>query len=305
MRARALSKISWVNRWSWMVSASSAASVSRLSEARPICFCDSAISSVITWIFEVSSSIRASRSFSFCCRLDILWSPVCVSSLLVANSSMHQSRIFTSSDCCALSSAMSLSISSFTLVKASISADAARSASWAELLPPAAFRSRAATRIRCAASWLEDSWRNEVASTNFWPSTKPFVVFSKFAKDSSLLRILIASCTAEISSRRLAMRVSNSLSDSEHLALRSAKNCWSMPSCSSVASSSLVSWAAFSPSCATCTSMSSTSFLAAEISSNFAAFKSSNSWAALSSAFWASLRLDSKSAFICFSIPKI
>mmetsp|Transcript_10847 Transcript_10847/g.30237 ORF Transcript_10847/g.30237 Transcript_10847/m.30237 type:complete len:282 (+) Transcript_10847:586-1431(+) len=281
MRLSARSRMSCVRRWSWIVVARSAASDSRLSEARPICFCDSAIFSMICWIFSDSSSMRASRSFFFCWRFDILWSPAWVSSLLVANSSMHQSRIFTSSSCCAFSSATSLSISPFTFVNSSISAEAAMRASSGRPVWPAAFLSTSTARARSMAdvasrALLEEvCTRAELCSTNFWSSTKPLVVLSKLANASSLLRIPIVSSTAEISSRRLFMRCSNSASEAAHFSFRSARKAWSIASCSSASDSSFISWAFFSRRAATSASISRTSLLPAAISSSLAALSSS------------------------------
>mmetsp|Transcript_71874 Transcript_71874/g.199252 ORF Transcript_71874/g.199252 Transcript_71874/m.199252 type:complete len:207 (-) Transcript_71874:110-730(-) len=185
---------------------------------------------------------------------------------------MHQSRCSTSSCCCLPSSTTILSISSFTLVKASSCAFVANNESSGAPVRAAA-RSRVDTTRRRRSFWLADS------SAETWRKAT-FTVFSKLSKDLSVLRMAMVSSTAAISVVRSLTRCANSSSLTAHFFLRFSRKVRSNSSCAWVSSNSLKACACFSWSAAISWSSSATSLRPAAISSCFAAFKSLNSSAA-------------------------
>mmetsp|Transcript_84530 Transcript_84530/g.167827 ORF Transcript_84530/g.167827 Transcript_84530/m.167827 type:complete len:218 (-) Transcript_84530:97-750(-) len=203
-------------------------------------------------------SIVFSRSAIFISRLTFLSSAAAVSRSLFASSSLHQSRCLTSSACCVLSSATILSMASLTLVKASSSAAVARD-------------SMSASLNTCAARWRRNC--SSLLLTDEVCKKAVFTVLSKLSNASSELRILMVSCTAMISSVRSFTRVSYSASDSVHFFFNFARNSRSMPNCDSTSSNSCAACTSFSLASAICTSIASTAFFAASISSNFAALR--------------------------------
>mmetsp|Transcript_71876 Transcript_71876/g.199260 ORF Transcript_71876/g.199260 Transcript_71876/m.199260 type:complete len:207 (-) Transcript_71876:110-730(-) len=185
---------------------------------------------------------------------------------------MHQSRCPTSSFCCFASSAVILSISAFTWVKASRRAFVASSDNAGAPVSAAPRSNAAAARPRRSRS-LADV-RAEVCRK------ATFTVRSKLSKDASVLRMAIVSSTAAISAVRSLTRCANSSSLTAHFFLRFSRKVRSNSSCAWVSSNSLKACACFSWSAAISWSSSATSLRPAAISSCFAAFKSLNSSAA-------------------------
>mmetsp|Transcript_33988 Transcript_33988/g.105603 ORF Transcript_33988/g.105603 Transcript_33988/m.105603 type:complete len:223 (+) Transcript_33988:770-1438(+) len=202
------------------------------------------------------------RSEIFTCKPVFLSSAAAVSCSFVASSCVHQSRCLTSSSCWTFSSATILSMAAFTFTKPSSFADAANAASLGSEPRPAARCSTAAARARRRRS-----------ETDAVCTSATLTVLSKLSKASSEFRILIVSCTAAISSKRLLTRASYSAADSEHFCLRLAKNSSSSVSCAWVSSYSFSAWTCFSPLSAMSASICCTAFCADAICCSLAAFR--------------------------------
>mmetsp|Transcript_33737 Transcript_33737/g.73820 ORF Transcript_33737/g.73820 Transcript_33737/m.73820 type:complete len:217 (+) Transcript_33737:888-1538(+) len=213
---------------------------------------------------------------------------------------MHQSLCAISSSCCFFSSASMVWIASFTVLKLSICTlvSSKDSPGAPTELATCAITVAACCRLALSATSVE-------ICRNAGPEGGAAKDLPKVSKASSLLRILIVSCTAAISASRLFTRLSNSPSPSEHFFFRLTKKTLSSSSCSRV------SWSTLTPSALCCMvlafSCSSciTKVLPAAISSSLAAFRDANSSAALFSSSRASFKSFSKSSFICRNMPKI
>mmetsp|Transcript_21900 Transcript_21900/g.69136 ORF Transcript_21900/g.69136 Transcript_21900/m.69136 type:complete len:215 (-) Transcript_21900:736-1380(-) len=211
---------------------------------------------------------------------------------------MHQSRCSISSSCCFFNSTTILSISSFTLVKASRRIVVASKESLGECDRPAANATTLAAR-RCRSRCSASTMPVDVCRKN------PFTVLSKFSKALSSLTILMVSSTAVISAIRFLMRVSNSASLSEHFFSRFPRNSVSNASCLLVSASCFFACTFFSPKSANSSSNCTTSFLPAAISSSLAAFIASKSFTAFTSSSLMVPRLFFHGSLICFKMPKI
>mmetsp|Transcript_67342 Transcript_67342/g.217443 ORF Transcript_67342/g.217443 Transcript_67342/m.217443 type:complete len:255 (-) Transcript_67342:715-1479(-) len=239
-------------------------------------------------VFSISATFADKPAF--------LSSSVAVEPSFLFISSMHQSRCSTSSLCWVCSNAAIFSMSSWTFSKTFNCTLVARSASPGEPALAAAAASKDAARWRRCCSFRvasAETCRNPI-----------FTVLSKVSKEVSLLRILMASSTARISSFRLLTLALNSASLCEHFFSRSARKALSSSSCAFVFCPSFRARAYFSLLAACSSSSSVTTFLPELSSSSLATFNSWYSVSAFCSCARAFLRSPSKSSFICFSMPK-
>mmetsp|Transcript_125791 Transcript_125791/g.391725 ORF Transcript_125791/g.391725 Transcript_125791/m.391725 type:complete len:202 (-) Transcript_125791:226-831(-) len=201
-----------------------------MSEAFFISFCISwmaaalASRSFLSWPMVFSPSAMSASRLAFL-------SP-CSSALrlLLASSSLHQSRCWTSSCCCDVSSTTILSMDAFTFSKASSCAETASMASWGT----PALRSTFAAFWRAAAAG-PPAVRAELVCRKEGVLT----VLSNTSNASSELRYAMVSATAAISSRRLFVRASYSAPVSPHFFLRLRRNSSSTSTCALTSFSSL------------------------------------------------------------------